>query len=247
MYRKREQAREYIKFHRDSQTSPGRRIIMIYISSDWHLAKTPNGRRPHIDTATLNIVSEELKKLTKDDIFIFLGDLMDDGIRCPLSGEFERILLLRESILKTKKSIFIRGNNDDQSDNFYKVLGFDEIAYGVVANLEKDEKKINIILSHTSLDIHDSEWINIHGHIHRPNVDPDTISYYHDPSRCINICTADRRQLRLTALESIDLSKELERNNTWSLGFENPGMSTLCQNQAMLIFNRTNPENVKES
>lgn len=214
---------------------------MTYVTSDWHIFKMPGGRRPSIDWVSLEIIFSELAKLTKEDTVIFLGDLMDDGIRLPLHGEFVEVLdKINEALSLCNKAIFVRGNNDDQSDNFYKACGFDEVVYAVTANTEKaveSSMNVNILFSHTSVDIHDDEnWINIHGHIHRPNTDPDTISYYHDPSRCINICTADRRELRLTAVEKMMLAKELERNNTWSPGFEHSGMSTLCQNQAYQIY-----------
>ena len=91
-----------------------------FISSDWHIFKMPGGRRPSIDYKATDIIIPELEKLTKNDTFIYLGDLMDDGIRLPMYGNFANILEKIEGRINVaKKKIFIRGNNDDQSDDFY--------------------------------------------------------------------------------------------------------------------------------
>ena len=199
---------------------------MIYLASDLHLVKYKDGY-VYINQETFNTMMK-WEPITESDQLIYLGDLMDSEIN---PTYYEAIWnALKSKIEKSSMNIFIRGNNDTLPDSFYKKLGFSKVVFGtrVVINRE------NILLSHTSVNIERSCDIdfNIHGHIHRPNVDPDGIPYYHFCKNNINLCTKDLRQHRLTCINDINLKVERTRNLMFDpLQTEKPGMSQFIQNK----------------
>jgi calcineurin-like phosphoesterase family protein len=126
----------------------------IWISSDYHLMIYDDKKggvsdnKYSDDTTTIqnNCVGD-------DDIFIYLGDLVD--------GEVSDQESIKNIIKRLKgKKILIRGNNDVLPDEFYEECGF-----MVVFDSFKYK---NIIFSHPPL--HKSQFngaeYNIHGHIH---------------------------------------------------------------------------------
>ena len=165
----------------------------IYLSTDWHVVKydKKSGRswiRPDMD-----IIKENLQVLKEGDTFIFLGDLQDSEI-----SDIEVVRDVIKSISKDVYKILIRGNNDTFSELIYKHIGFDEVLWAKFIKIN-DTK---ILLSHTSVDVHglSSGIYNIHGHIHRPGVNVMDIPYYHDPTRCYNICNhEDKMQVFMTS------------------------------------------------
>lgn len=199
---------------------------MILLSSDWHLIKSKDGM-DIIDMTVYDTVIGQLEIANKNDQLIFLGDIFDAEIRPYWYNEMMNNL--RERIIQFSNPIFIRGNNDCLSDNFYKsYLGFSKVLFATSLNY----KGKSILLSHTSVHCEGLVDYNIHGHIHRPNTDPDTIPYYHSPNNNINLCTKDRREINLTPLENIDLATEAKRNCIYTQNkLEKPGMSQFVQNQ----------------
>jgi calcineurin-like phosphoesterase family protein len=212
-----------------------RRNNMILLSSDWHLIKYKDGVEI-IDKDTLDIVLKQLDSAKETDQFIFLGDMFDAEI---FPQQYDEILSeLKKRISRFYKPIFIRGNNDTQSDSFYKnYLGFSKVEFA--AKLRINQK--NILLSHTSVQLSEYKHkidYNIHGHIHRLNTNPDTIPYYHFCDDNINLCTADRRELRLTSINDIDFEKESKRNSTFITDKrEKAGMSQFIQNKVYDFMN----------
>ena len=212
----------------------------IYVTSDWHLLQCELGRKPMISPHYEEILNE-LDKLEEDDILIHLGDIMDDTVGY-VYGQRSIIKDVAKKIRKVKHSILIRGNNDIlSSDQFRLTFGFGEVAFAASIG--------NIILSHTSIDLRDicdsnvPDYYNLHGHIHRNNCDPDTIGYYHESDHNVNLCTKDGRQFRLTKFTDIDFAAESMRNNFWCDGHEKPGMSCLCQNEAISYYQKLRAKN----
>ena len=202
----------------------------IYLSTDWHLVKydKESGRswiRPDVD-----IIKENLQVLKEGDKFIFLGDLQD--------SEISDIAVIRDVIKSIPKSVYkilIRGNNDTFSDLIYKHIGFDEILWAKF--LKTDDMKI--LLSHTSVDVCGLPDIyNIHGHIHRPGVNVLDIPYYHNPTRCYNICDHVDNNAGVYNIEEI--IPILKHTTNWGSQItgkmEKPGMSRLCQNMAFDVL-----------
>lgn len=207
----------------------------IYVTSDWHLLQCEYGRKPMISPYYEEILAE-LDKLEEDDTLIHLGDVMDDTVGY-VYGNREIITNIAKKIRPIKNTILLRGNNDVMSaEQFRLMFGFKEVAYAASIN--------NVILSHTSIDLFDPcdretpNYFNLHGHIHRKNCDPDTIGYYHQCDLNINLCTKDGRQYRMTKLTDIDFVAESIRNNFWAEGHEKPGMSCLCQNEALSYYQK---------
>jgi len=125
----------------------------IWFGSDWHLwiynkdtkkiEKNPNFNK---------IISNYQKNIKEDDIFIFLGDLVDD--------EFNDLNKLKEVIsnLNGYLKILILGNNELQPESFYNEIGFDYIFYAYQWG--------RFTFSHMPLDKYNSQF-NIHGHMHQ--------------------------------------------------------------------------------
>lgn len=205
---------------------------MIYLCSDLHVIKyDKEGGISYFNKEALDRI-HEWPELTEEDQVIYLGDLIDAEVD-PYCNKYEVFVfnIIRNKIKKSKMNIFIRGNNDTQKDDFYKQLGFNKITYCTMLN----HRSHKILLSHTSVNISGYEGIvdyNIHGHIHRPNVDPDVISYYHYCKRNINLCTKTCREYDLTPISEINLVTEKDRNFMFDDSYsEKPGMSQFVQNQ----------------
>lgn len=213
--------------------------MAIYLSSDWHLIKNEGGItyvRPDFD----EIIESQTSQVTDDDTFIFMGDMFDDDVVKKASEYYDILGASRFEALRNLKGkkIFIRGNNDIQSDEFYmNVLKFNSVKFSFVLD------KSRVIISHTSLPIHTrTGWVNIHGHIHKDGVDVDAIPYYHNAESCINICNRGRMTF---AYDDINIREELNRNNKTCTGFEKP-MSAFIQNQAMSYFRKALAANEKK-
>jgi len=208
---------------------------MIYLASDLHLIKYKDGTI-YINQEALDRV-HEWPELTDQDQLIYLGDLMDEEID-PYNDYYEMFIwnIIRNKI-KNGRNIFIRGNNDTVQDKFYNDLGFEKVKFATILNIRSKK----ILLSHTSVDLTGYEDIvdyNIHGHIHRPNTDPNFIPYYHYCKHNINLCTKSCRQYDLTPIQDINLVIESTRNIMYdSSKKEKPGMSQFIQNQVYTCLN----------
>ena len=209
----------------------GELIYMIYLSSDWHLIKWNDGVEA-LNKERFEIILSQLDQATKYDQLIFLGDMFDAEI------DPDRYVCdeIRKRISKFYKPIFIRGNNDTQSDEFYKdFLGFFKVEFATTINYNQ---KI-ILLSHTSVMAGNKINYVVHGHIHRANSDPDTIKYYHPADNCINLCTKEEREIYLTPIQNIDFEAEVKRNCAYNPDKrEKPGMSQFIQNQVYGFLKR---------
>ena len=128
----------------------------IYLSTDWHLGL--NSKSQNRDLKIEKMINKCVKQ---KDCLIFLGDLVD--------GEFRNKDKLKNFIKSyfnhIKHKIFIRGNNDLFTDEFYISCGFEKC----VNSFEyKSKQHGRILFSHipqkTSCDI------NIHGHLHNKRI-----------------------------------------------------------------------------
>lgn len=161
----------------------------IMLGTDWHMYKYNKNsslisKRNEYD----EIISIQNETIGDNDIFIFLGDLVDSEVtnRSIISNIIKDI--------RGKYKFIIRGNNDIFSDKFYKECGFDEITYGI--------KYKDVFISHTSIDISKIDYVktNIHGHIHRDYTEINTIPYYHKCDNNINICDREFNPVSLTEI-----------------------------------------------
>lgn len=209
---------------------------MIYLASDLHIIKYDKGGYTYFNKEAIDRV-HEWPELTEQDQLIYLGDLMDSEVD-PYNNSYEIFVwnIIRNKI-KKGRNIFIRGNNDTLQDSFYHDLGFEKIAFSTICNIRSRK----ILLSHTSVNLTGYEEMidyNIHGHIHRPNTDPDIIPYYHYCKRNINLCTKELRQYELTPISEINLVIESTRNIVYDdTNKEKPGMSQFIQNQVYSYLN----------
>ena len=123
----------------------------VYCATDWHLwiRKEKNKPECHKCKNFEDIIKKINETMTKDDILIYMGDLVD--------GEYQDKDELK-SILKTipGKKILVRGNNDLFTTAFYKSCGFCEVVESFVWH--------NVIFSH--MPCKNDNDINVHGHLH---------------------------------------------------------------------------------
>lgn len=210
--------------------------MSIFLTSDWHIFTCQWGRKPSVNFELIEQLKKQISQLEITDHLYFLGDLMDDTIHP--SGSLRDILddIGHLLIMASPRCHFIRGNNDVMSDQFYNDMGWNSVSFAEWVENSKGEK---ILLSHTSVKLPANKDIyNIHGHIHRPGTDPDSISYYHKCDRNVNLCTVDHREHRFTNLDDINLQEEIKRNRLYTVGYEKPGMSMLCQNMATQVLDK---------
>ena len=128
----------------------------IWISADYHLYTYDKDAHKIVKNPDYNEIFYKHNRLVNDeeDIFIFLGDLVDDECQCytQLAQEFA------EHPLHGAYKIFILGNNDLQPESYYiDQLGFDSVYYAYQYG--------PYVFSHMPLTHHTG--YNIHGHIHQ--------------------------------------------------------------------------------
>ena len=209
---------------------------MIYLASDLHVIKYDKGGYTYFNQEALDRI-HKWPRLTEQDQLIYLGDLMDAEVN-PYNSNYETFVwnIIRHKI-ENGRNIFIRGNNDTSQDSFYRQLGFEKVVFATIINI----KSKKVLLSHTSANLTGYEEkvdYNIHGHIHRPDTDPDIIPYYHYCKRNINLCTKNCRQYDLTSIHDINLTIESTRNFMYDDNYsEKPGMSQFVQNQVYTYLN----------
>ena len=135
----------------------------IWIACDWHLwSDKKNIHHPYRSISNIGRLADQYTQDIDDtDIFIHLGDLSDIG-----STNQEKL----ESIIKSIPGykILCKGNHDTESDEFYKMIGFDEVCEICVIH--------HVVFSHKPVKI-PLDMINIHGHLHTEKM--STLGYQH--------------------------------------------------------------------
>ena len=123
----------------------------VYCATDWHLwtrlvkNKPACKKRKEFDKILKNIN----ETLTKDDLLIYLGDLVD--------GEFQEKEELKSILLTLPgKKVMVLGNNDLFGPAFYKSCGFDYVVQSFVWD--------DVLFTH--IPIRNSNHLNVHGHLH---------------------------------------------------------------------------------
>lgn len=123
----------------------------VYCATDWHLwvRKEKNKKECHRRKDFEDIIKNVNETMTKDDLLIYLGDLVD--------GEFDGKEDLK-SVLKTipGKKVLVLGNNDILPTQFYKSCGFEWVVQSFVWS--------NVLFTHVPC--RNDNQFNIHGHIH---------------------------------------------------------------------------------
>lgn len=122
----------------------------IWVATDWHLWKFNKKKKEICKNDRFdNIILNVKDCVNKDDVLIYLGDLVDDG--------FQDKELLKETIQSLPGiKILIKGNNDLFDDNFYKECGFIYTGYKLLWE--------GILFSH--MPVENEYRLNCHGHIH---------------------------------------------------------------------------------
>lgn len=135
----------------------------IWIACDWHLwSDKKNIHHPYRSISNIGRLADQYTQNIDDtDIFIHLGDLSDIG-----STNQEKL----ESIIKSIPGykILCKGNHDTESDEFYKMIGFDEVCEICVIH--------HVVFSHKPVKI-PLDMINVHGHLHTEKM--STLGYQH--------------------------------------------------------------------
>jgi calcineurin-like phosphoesterase family protein len=129
----------------------------VYLMTDWHLWVRKEKNKP--DCHRRDVFDEILKNvndtLDKEDLLIFLGDLVD--------GEFQNKEELKAVLLTLAgRKIMVRGNNDLFPPSFYKSCGFEYVVDSFVWH--------NILFTH--MPVENDNDMNIHGHIHSDKYKP---------------------------------------------------------------------------
>ena len=123
----------------------------VFLCTDWHLwiRKEKGSTECHKRKEFEEIIKNVNDTMTKDDVLINLGDLVD--------GEFKDKDELK-SIIKTLPGhkILTIGNNDIFPVSFYKSCGFEYVTQSFIWH--------NVIFSH--MPIKNDNDVNVHGHIH---------------------------------------------------------------------------------
>ena len=135
----------------------------IWIACDWHLwSDKKNIHHPYRSISNIGKLADQYTQNIDDtDIFIHLGDLSDIG-----STNQEKL----ESIIKSIHGykILCKGNHDTESDEFYKMIGFDEVCEICIIH--------HVVFSHKPVKI-PLDMINVHGHLHTEKM--STLGYQH--------------------------------------------------------------------
>ena len=122
----------------------------VYCMTDWHLWLRNEKNKPACHKRNnFDEIIKNIKKIQPDDVFIFLGDLVD--------GEFEDKDSLKNILLPMNfKKILVIGNNDLFSPAFYKSCGFDYVVRSFTWH--------DVLFTH--MPVKNDNDINVHGHIH---------------------------------------------------------------------------------
>lgn len=135
----------------------------IWIACDWHLwSDKKNIHHPYRSISNIGRLADQYTQDIDDtDIFIHLGDLSDIG-----STNQEKL----ESIIKSIPGykILCKGNHDTESDEFYKMIGFDEVCEICIIH--------HVVFSHKPVKV-PLDMINVHGHLHTEKM--STLGYQH--------------------------------------------------------------------
>ena len=129
----------------------------VYLATDWHLwvRKEKGKAECHKRKDFEQIIKTVNETMGKDDVLIYLGDLVD--------GEFKDKESLK-TVLQTipGKKIMTLGNNDIFGIPFYKSCGFDYVVQSFVW--------ADVLFCHVPVE--NKNQINVHGHIHSNQYPP---------------------------------------------------------------------------
>lgn len=122
----------------------------VYVATDFHLFKRKEKNKAECHKrSNFNKIIKNLEIIEPDDVFIYLGDLVD--------GEFTKKEELKEIIKEFPgKKILVKGNNDLFENSFYRSCGFEYVVDSFVWH--------NVLFSH--IPQKNDNDVNIHGHIH---------------------------------------------------------------------------------
>lgn len=123
----------------------------VWVSTDWHAVKWDKKTHEIYKRPEYDDIMKKLRCITPDDVFIYLGDIIDSEIT---SAKYIDEIMKH---VNTEKRILVLGNNDRQDPEYYGRW----FTYVVNVILLPEER---VVLSHCPIDT--KEKIVIHGHVH---------------------------------------------------------------------------------
>lgn len=163
----------------------------IWLSTDWHLWRFDKDNKCIVKNPNFDAIisCHYADVVNKNDVFIYLGDLVDD--------EFADKDALRDAISNLKGiKILVKGNNDIFDDDFYKSCGFTYVTYKFMWE--------GILFSH--MPIENEYRLNCHGHLH------GKMEYWINYTNQVDVYTADNRPVDI--FEVIKARHEYAKNIT---------------------------------
>jgi calcineurin-like phosphoesterase family protein len=154
-----ERVGEQIKESKTHDSSPISQLIKktlhdghkVYLGCDWHLWRFDKKTKLIHERSDINAIINKYKStVTDDDLFIYMGDLIDGECE-PKKKQLGEIL---DSLPGTK--ILVRGNNDLFPDEWYLQHGFRYVTPKFIYD--------NMLFSHMPQK-HNTK-LNVHAHIH---------------------------------------------------------------------------------
>ena len=124
----------------------------IYIITDTHFGHTKVIEYCNRPENFEELISEELFKLTKDDLLIHLGDICI----CPDQASIHDKYIIPIGA----KKILVRGNHDNKTNSWYQDHGWDFVC----ESFTNTYYRRRVTFSHKP--IKDIENLNVHGHFH---------------------------------------------------------------------------------
>lgn len=125
----------------------------IWLNTDWHLWIMDDEKNEIVKNDDFdNIIKFHNAFVGPEDVFIFLGDLIDD--------EMDDKELIKNTLRPLNgKKILVLGNNDIFEEEFYFECGFLFVV--------KAFKWGNLTFSHQPIKNFKDDGVNIHGHLHK--------------------------------------------------------------------------------
>lgn len=173
----------------------------IWLTSDWHFFKNHYKKEANY-VNTREILTWCRKNLGKDDIFVYLGDI---SFRYANKEDQEQSQKFMASIPAGRK-ILVLGNHDRMlGDEYFNKCGFDYVVEEFTWN--------KYLFTHrpVNMDIHPSDWWNIHGHCHNIRKYNTT-----DGLKNVNVYPKFYNNKPVTLDYIIKHKEDLVKNNEWN-------------------------------
>ena len=133
----------------------------VWLMTDWHLIRYNKNTGEFYERENAADILEAAVSVVKEgDVVIFMGDLVDSECYSdyPVVALYRKLATICSVFKKAKKKYFLIGNNDTDTIQLYKDLGFDEVVPCILF-------RGDIVISHMPFKCKDAKY-NLHGHLH---------------------------------------------------------------------------------